>query len=186
MTEESLPHWLESCRAYLRLLARLQIPLRLRSKIEPSDVVQIALMQAYEALDQFRGKTPEEQQAWLRKILAGVLARAVRDQHRQKRDVAREQSLEQALDRSSKHLESILADGQSCPSERAERNEQVMLLASALESLPERQREAVELHYFHALSPAEIAEQLGCSAEAVGGRLYRGLAKLKEMLGERG
>jgi RNA polymerase sigma-70 factor (ECF subfamily) len=182
MADESLPHWLESYRAYLRLLARLQIDPRLKPKVDTSDVVQNTLFQAWRACDQFQGKTPAEQQARLRQILARELERAARDLGRQKRDVAREQSLEQALDRSSKHLERFLADGQSSPSERAERNEQLLILASALESLPEQQRHAVELHYFHALAPAEIAELLGCSAEAVGGRLYRGLAKLREKL----
>jgi RNA polymerase sigma factor (sigma-70 family) len=105
--------------------------------------------------------------------------RAARDLGRQKSDIAREQSLELSLEQSSKRLESFLADGQSSPtsspqsdsslpadgqsspSAKAERSEQVMLLAIALASLPERQRQAVELHYLHGLTPAAIAEILG-------------------------
>ena len=186
MADESLPLRLESYRDYLRLLARLQLDPRLRSKLDPSDVVQNTMVQATKALEQFRGKTPEEELAWLRKILARELARAVRDLGREKRDIHREQSLEHALDESSKRLEHFLADGQSTPSERAERNEQVFLLASALVTLPDRQRQAVEFHYFDQLSLPEISAILGCSDKAVGGLLHRGLVKLRETLEERG
>jgi len=138
MADESLPLWLERSREYLRLLARLQLDPRLRSKLDPSDIVQTVLLCAAKDCKQCRGETAEAQLAWQRKILARELARASRDLGRQKRDVGREHSLEQALDESSKRLEHFLADDQSSPSERAERNEQVVLLASALASLSVR------------------------------------------------
>jgi RNA polymerase sigma-70 factor (ECF subfamily) len=185
MAQESLPRWLESYRAYLRFLAELQLDPRLRTKVDPSDIVQNTLFQAWRACDQFQGKAPAEQRARLRQILARELERAARDLGRQKRNVGRERSLEKALDESSKRLEQILADGESSPSERAERNEQVVLLASALESLPGRQRQAVVLQYFDGLSLAEIGEILGCSPDAVGGLVHRGLAKLYEKLKDR-
>jgi len=185
MADSTLPP-LESYREYLRLLARLQLDPRLRSKLDPSDVVQNALLRAASECKQFRGKTVAEQLAWLRKILATELARAARDLGRQKRDVDREQPLEQALDQSSKRLEHFLADAQSSPSDRAERNEQLVLLASALASLPDRQRQAVELHYLHELPLAEIAGMLECSVDSVGGLLHRGLGKLYDRLKPRG
>src|SRR5262245_31447323 len=82
---------LERYRAYLRLLARLHLDRRLQGKLDPSDVVQQTFLQAYRALDQFRGRTEAELAAWLRQILAHNLAHAARDLGRDKRDVAREQ-----------------------------------------------------------------------------------------------
>ena len=77
-------------RSYLRLLARLHLDPRLRGKVDPSDLVQQTLLQAYRARDSFRGHTQAELAGWLRRILARNLAHAVRDLTRGKRDVARE------------------------------------------------------------------------------------------------
>ena len=60
--------------------------------------------------------------AWLRKILAGTLADALRALHRAKRDVSRERSLEAELDQSSDRLQAWLAAEQTSPSEHADRN----------------------------------------------------------------
>jgi RNA polymerase sigma-70 factor (ECF subfamily) len=186
MADENLPRPLESFRDYLRLLARLQLDPRLNTRLDPSDIVQNVLAKALESACRFRGKTVEEERAWLRKILASELVRANRDEHREKRNVDRERSLEQSLERSSQRLEQLLASDQSTPSEQLERSEQVVLLASAVASLPEKQRQAVELHYFHELSVAEIATQLQCSVDAVGGLLHRGTVNLREKLKTRG
>lgn len=173
---------LDRFRAYLHLLARLQLDPRLRTKLDASDVVQQTLLQAHAARDQFRGSSPEELTAWLRQILARVLGHAVRDFARGKRDVAQERSLDAALDASSARLETFLAADQSSPSERAGRNEQLLRLADALANLPEAQREAVVLHYWQDWSLADIAKHLNRTTSAVAGLLKRGLGALREQL----
>jgi RNA polymerase sigma-70 factor (ECF subfamily) len=173
---------LERFRPYLRLLARLQLDPRLRAKLDPSDVVQQTLLHAHQARDQLRGRSEAEQAAWLRKILANTLANAARDLRRDKRDVGRERSLEAAVEESSARLEAWLASAQAEPSRRAERNEQFLRLAEALEQLPEGQREAVVLHHLQGWSLAELAGHLGRSEGAVAGLLHRGFKKLRELL----
>jgi RNA polymerase sigma-70 factor (ECF subfamily) len=172
----------EQFRSYLRLLARLQLPQRLAPKLDASDIVQQTLVQAYRAIGGFRGRTEAEMAAWLRQILARNLAHAVRDQGRQKRDAAREVSIAAALDQSSARLENWLAADQSSPSERAERNDQLLRLAAALEQLPDEQREAVELHYWQGWTLARIAEHQSRTPASVAGLVHRGLAKLRESL----
>src|SRR5882724_10520314 len=110
---------LERYRAYLRLLARLQIGPRLRSKFDPSDVVQQTLLEAFARREQFRGGEAERA-AWLRQILAHNLADALRAFGQARRDVYRELPLVK-MQESSDRLESWLAAQQSSPSGRAER-----------------------------------------------------------------
>jgi RNA polymerase sigma-70 factor (ECF subfamily) len=171
---------LDSFRAYLRLLARLYLAPQLRGKLDPSDVVQQTLLQAYQALDQFRGRNDAEFTAWLRQILARNLTEAVREFGRAKRDLAREQPLQAALDASS----AWLAAEQTSPSQQAEQGEQARRLAEALEQLPEAQREALALQHWQGLSLAEIGEYLGRSPEAVAGLIKRGLKQLRHLMHE--
>jgi RNA polymerase sigma-70 factor (ECF subfamily) len=179
MDPEAGPETLERFRAYLRLLARLHLDRRLQGKLDPSDVVQQTFLQAYRALDQFRGHGDAELAAWLRQILARNLAHAARDLSRDKRDVARERSLEAALNASSARLAVWLVADHSSPSQRADRNEQLLRLADALAELPEAQREAVLLHDWQGWSVTEIGTHLGRTPAAVAGLLKRGLKQLR-------
>lgn len=171
---------LDRFRAYLRLLAQLQIPAKLKGKLDPSDLVQITLLKAHEAAADFRGATHAEKAAWLRQILARTLANAMRDHARAKRDVALERSLEEALHASSARLEAWLVGKGDSPQAISERNEQVMDLAEALTHLPEPQRQALMMRYYQGLSLAEISGELGRTRAAVASLLRRGLQHLRD------
>ncbi len=175
------PH-LESYRSYLRVLARAQLGPKLRAKVDASDVVQETLLNAHRAIDQFRGESPAQLAAWLRKILARHLIHLARDFGRDKRNVGRERSLEASIEQSSVRLERWLAADQSSPSERVARNEQLLRLAEAVESLPDGQREALELHYLEGLSVREVAQEMDRAPSSIGGLIQRGLKSLKEKL----
>lgn len=170
---------LERFRPYLRLLARLQLGRRWQGKLDASDVVQQTLLQAFQGLPRLRASTDSAVATWLRRILANNLANAMRDLTRAKRNATREQSLNAALDASSLRLEAYLAADQSSPSQRAERNEELLRLAAALELLPNAQREALILHHLQDRSLSEIAQQLDRSTAAVAGLIKRGLKQLR-------
>ena len=173
---------LERFRDYLRLLTRVQLGTAWDGRIDPSDLVQQTLLEAYQKRDQFRGTER-------------CRARGVASHHpgpqsggcypragRQKRDVTRERSLEADLETSSACLGAWLAAEQSTPSEQAVRHEQAVLLANALARLPGSQREALVLHYWQGFSLAEIATRLERTPAAAAGLLKRGLKNLRALL----
>jgi RNA polymerase sigma-70 factor (ECF subfamily) len=172
----------EAYRDYLTLLARLQISPRLQAKIDVSGVVQITLLEAHRGMSQLHGRSETQRAAWLRRILVNNLADEIRKLATGKRDIGRERSLEAALDESSSRLEAFLAAEQSSPSERADREEQLLRLAHALSRLPENQRRAVELHYLKGQSLGAIAAELGSTKPAVAGLLHRGLHCLRTLM----
>jgi len=180
-SQEAGPQF-ERYRSYLCLMARLQWDPRLTAKLDPSDAVQQTLLTAHRARDQFRGMEPAEKAAWLRQILARHLAGELRKFGRQKRDVGLEVSLEQQFDESTSRLGAWLAGSDSTPSSRAERHETMLRLADALTTLPEDQREAVELRHLSGLPVFEVAEQMGRSRAAIAGLLRRGLHRLRSQL----
>lgn len=171
---------LEQFREYLSLLARMQIGKDNWTRLDASDVVQQALLEAHRKRDQFRGVSDAELAGWLRQILAHTLANAVRALGQAKRDLARERSLQAELDASSARIEAFLVSDQSSPSQRAVRQEEVFRVAKVLAQLPETQREALVLRHCDGLSIDEIAQRLNKGPEAVAGLLKRGLKQLRE------
>jgi RNA polymerase sigma-70 factor (ECF subfamily) len=173
---------LDRYRSYLLILARVGLVGRLRSKVDPSDVVQLTLLEAHRDRAQCTGRTAAERAAWLRQILARNLSNLGRDYTRDKRDVRREAAMPKSPDESAAGLEELLVASQSSPSVRADRAEQTILLAAALQRLPAAQREAVELRYLLGLPLAEIAAAVDKTPAAVAGLLHRGLGGLRALM----
>jgi len=175
---------LGSFRSYLLLLARMHLDRDLQGKCAPSDIVQETLLEACKAQKNFRGRTFGEQAVWLRKMLVHNALKAARDLHREKRDVRRELSLEEALARSSRCLGGSLAAKISSPSEKAIQEERILLVADAIEGLPEAERDVVLLHFVEGLSMSEIGKRLDRTAAATAGLLHRALKRLRELVQE--
>jgi RNA polymerase sigma-70 factor (ECF subfamily) len=176
------PRALEEYGDYLRLLARLQINRGLKSRLDPSDVVQQTLLIAHEKLAQFRGTSHAEFATWLRAILASTLNQAARRYYRH--DIERAMSLEQAIEDSSAQLESWLAKDGSTPGQNLMKAEQLLSLARALAELSDDQRMAYELHHFQGLTVPETGQRMNKTVAAVTGLLYRGGKELRRRMAE--
>jgi len=177
----------ELYRSYLRVLARVALRSggALQNKIDASDIVQDALLQAVVALPQFQGHTDQEFVAWLRAILANKLTDAARHFGRQKRDAALEQSYREALEDSATRLGTLIPADLTSPTVHVLENERTRCLAQALDALPKDQQMAVELHHLAGFSVSEIADRMNRSKASVAGLLRRGLSGLRENLKEK-
>jgi RNA polymerase sigma-70 factor (ECF subfamily) len=183
-SNEALGSLLHLYGSYLALLARLQIGKRLQGKIDPSDLVQETFLEAHRDFAQFRGNSEVEFVNWLRQILATNLANLVRHYFgTQRRDVRLERELAIDLDESSRVLDRGLAAAQSTPSQQAVRREQAVLLADALERLPQDYREVIILRHLEGLTFPEVARRLGRTLDSVEKLWARGLARLRRSLG---
>jgi RNA polymerase sigma-70 factor (ECF subfamily) len=151
------------------------------SKIEASDVVQQTLLEAHGARDRLP-TNEDELCTWLRVALANNIRDERRRLRRQKRDAAREQSLEIALNNSNDRLAEQAATLQPSPSQQAIHAEQVLRLANAVWQLPDAQRDAVMLHHLQGWTISQSAQSLGKSEAAVAGLLHRGLRQLRTVL----
>jgi RNA polymerase sigma-70 factor (ECF subfamily) len=179
----ALGRLLESYRAYLGVLARVQIGRRLQGKADASDVVQEAFLGAFRDFGQFRGTTEPEFAGWLRSVLASLLANLVRHyQGTQRRDVRLERQLEGELEQSSQALDRGLASPDSSPSQQAARREQSVRLAEALARLPEELRDLLILRHLEGLTFPEVARRLGRTVDSVKKQWPRALAGLRRAL----
>jgi RNA polymerase sigma-70 factor (ECF subfamily) len=181
----ALGRLLESYRAYMVVLARVQIGKRLQGKVDASDVAQEAVLGAYRDFPQFRGTTEKELLAWLRGILASLLANLIRHyQGTQARDVRLERQLAVELDQSSQALDRGLVAAGSSPSQQAIRREQSVRLAEALGRLPNHWRELLILRHLEDLTFPEVAQRLGRTVDSVKKQWPRALAALRRLLEE--
>jgi RNA polymerase sigma-70 factor, ECF subfamily len=178
--------WLLRYEAWLRLLARTEIDSRFQGKFDASDAVQQTLLEAWKGWDNFRGSEEPQRLAWLRQILAHQLAHLARHYAgTQKRDVAREASLERSLCQSAQRLDAMLPAADPSPSQAAASNEQRLRLAQVLEQLPDDYRQVIVLRNLENLSHEEVARRMNRTAGAVRMLWVRALAALREAMLQR-
>jgi RNA polymerase sigma-70 factor (ECF subfamily) len=182
--DAALGRLLERYRAYLTVLARVQIGRRLQGKADCADVVQETFLEAARHFAGFRGQNEPELCGWLRQILAGRIANLVRRYlGTQARDVRLERELQAEIDQSSRAIDLNLVAAQSTPSQRASRREQAVLLADALDRLPEDYREAIVLRHLEGLSFPQIAQRMGRSLDSVEKLWLRAVTRLRQSMG---
>jgi RNA polymerase sigma-70 factor (ECF subfamily) len=175
-------------RNYLRLLAQTQIDLHLRGRVDPSDLVQETMLEAFRDFGRFRGSTEAELLAWLRRILVHNLARIVEKQlHARKRDARREVSLSRLManmEQSSNRIDAALMSQTTSMSSHVRRREQAAILADQLARLKPDYRDVIVFRNLEGLSFEEVAGRMGRSAGAVRMLWLRALDRLKQLLKE--
>jgi RNA polymerase sigma-70 factor (ECF subfamily) len=180
---ESWRRLIEPHHARLRRMVAGRMDLRLQGRVDPSDVLQNAYLEAIRQLTNYLGNQKLHFFLWLRGLVGSQLARTHR-QHlgTQQRDAGREVPLEQpAPDMSSAVLAQCLLGYDDRPSAQAIRAELRERLQILLDQMSAADREVLALRHYEQLTTAETAAVLGITA-AAGKRYIRALDRLRERL----
>jgi RNA polymerase sigma-70 factor (ECF subfamily) len=164
-------------RPYLKAVAADVLGGQVVGKVDPSDIVQAALVAAMQGVSGFRGKTVQDWQAWIVAIVRNEARQVQRHWHRDRRDV----ECEQALALGSK-AEQPLAGSDSSPSQLAMRRERASQLMLAISQLDADDRQIIELRHFGGLSHEEAAAQMERTPAAARKLWGRALARLRAKL----
>ena len=176
---------LQLYRNYLTILATTQLGQRLRRRMNPSDLVQEAMLAAHCDFASFRGSSERELLAWLRQILINCLHHAIETHLKAKmRDVRREISVEQAsvaLDRSAVSFPMVFADRGPSPSAPLRQRERAVALADQLAKLGPLYRDVIVLRNLQGLPFEEVARRMDRKPGTVRMLWLRAMEKLKQV-----
>jgi RNA polymerase sigma-70 factor (ECF subfamily) len=179
-----------SMEAFDRLFARhrndlhrmldLRMDPRLRQRVDPSDLVQEAHLEAVRRLDQYTRRRPMPFRIWLRRIAYERLL-MMRRRHVEagRRAVGRELAIP---DNTSMQLAQHVLAGGPTPSQAMVRDELVVRVREAMQRLAETDREVLIMRNLEGLSTREVADSLGIEPAAVSKRYGRALLRLKAIL----
>lgn len=180
----TLGELLELYRSYLTTIAHVQIDRHYQTKFSSSDIVQGTFLRARKFFSQFNGSTEAELLSWLRRILASELVQQIRCYSTLKRNVGMEQRIHSGVNETSIVLAGLISARDKSPSQSALRRERAVLLADALNKLPDNYREVLTLKHLRHLGFDEVASQTGRSLDSVKGLWRRAVARLRDELGD--
>src|SRR5881392_1735608 len=139
----------------------------LRDDALAQDAVQEAFLGAWRAAGRFSAERAKPS-TWLLTLV-----------HRRAVDLVRREER-----RRTEPLEAETEPGDVEATDEAELAAQRQTIREALRQLPAEQREAIELAYYGGYTQSELAERLGEPLGTIKSRMFTGLARLREHLGE--
>jgi RNA polymerase sigma-70 factor, ECF subfamily len=172
-------------RERLKMLVRLRLDRRLQGRVDPSDVLQEAYLDASHRVNDFSRQRPMPLFLWLRFLTVQRLLITHRQHLGTKmRDAAGEVSLYRRSlpEATTGSLAAQLLGKLTSPDQAAARAERQLKLQEALNGMDAIDREVLALRHFEQLSNGETAEALGISKTAASNRYVRALDRLREIL----
>lgn len=177
---------LERHRESLHRLVSLRADRAIQGRVDASDIVQDALIEANRRLSDYLQEPRMPFHLWLRQIAKDRIIDAHR-RHRGagQRSVDREQSLAACQDQSALDLAAQLRDGRELtPATAMLRQELQERFRAALAQLDETDREIIEMRHFEQLANQDVAQALSLSEAAAGMRYLRAMRRLRALLDE--
>lgn len=172
-------------RERLRRMVTLRLDRRLQKRVDPSDVVQEALIVAANRLSEYADDPPMEFYLWLRWITTDKLLNAHREHlGTQKRDLSQEVSIYQRPmpEACSVSLAQQLLGQLTSPTQAVQRAELQVIIQDVLNSMDAVDREILVLRSFEQLSNAETAKVLGIKKSTASKRYISALKRLRQAL----
>lgn len=170
-------------RGRLRQMVAVRMDPRLSRRVDPSDVVQEALLTASRKLDDYLRTRPVPFYPWLRQIAWEQLLQ-MHDHHlkAEKRSVRREATRLAMSDESVMHLADQLIARTVSPSKQVVKRESRRRVRDVLNRMRSADREVLVLRFLEQLSTREISAVLDISVGAVRTRQLRALERMKRLL----
>lgn len=160
----------------MRDVARRGVKARKVFQLSVSDIVQNAILAANRDARMCKAESLGELKAWLRQIVLHDISNAVRDLLRQKRDVRKEEQIQNGLPPVAKQLS---------PATEAIRNEDQRLLENAISQLPADNQQVIRLRHQEDRKFVDIAQIMGRSPDAARMLWNRSIAMLSREMKKR-
>ncbi len=187
--DSAMSELFERHRSRLKKMVRVRLNQQLRGRVDESDVVQDAYLEAAKRLKEYASNPRAPFFLWLRKITGQRLV----DVHRRHLDAqVRDARLEVTLHRgrapmaTSVSLAAALMGGLTSPTQAAMKAEVRLALQGALSNMDSLDREILSLRHFESLTNAEAARELDIEPSAASKRYLRALQRLKVILEDLG
>lgn len=181
---DALDRLFSKYREPLERMVALRLDPAIYPRVDPSDIVQEALIEAARRLPDYLKRKPMSFGLWLRQT---AMQRIKMEWRRHEGAAKRSVSREVALPEKSSLLlaEQVMAKGSS-PSQHISRREQVFAIRRAVGLLGELDREIVLMHWIENFSHAEIAAVLEIEEATARKRQARALVRLGRIMREQG
>ena len=171
-------------RPKLERIVEFRMHPNLRSRLDPSDVLQEAYLQMSKRIEETTQEMMVSLFVWMRQKTIQTLIDLQRSHFRDKRDVMKEKR-DLAFENghtSSLSIAHYLIDDVTSPSVAAVRSEDLEQLHQALDSMNEIDREVLAMRHFEQLTNAEVAEALELTPTAASNRYIRAVTRLGEIM----
>lgn len=176
---------LEQHRSRLRRMVSLRMDRRIQQRVDPSDVIQEAYLEAAQRLSEYVEKPEVPFFVWLRFL---THQKMLQFQQRHLGVQARDPRVEMSLQKTygpatSAAIAAHLIGRDDTPALAAVKAELRIQLEEGLDELDELDREVLALRHFEQSKNAEVATILGISEKAASKRYFRALGRLKKIMG---
>lgn len=167
--------------ASVRQVIGRRVPCDLARVIDAEDVLQEADIEVFRRISTFTGRCDESFLRWRCAIAISRLRNAIRDHRAIKRGGGRAMApagVQRSIEDSTVAFLDLLPGVGKTASRSMMTKEMIQAVQAAVESLPERHREAISRIHFDGEPVRQVAQRMNCTERAIHGLCRRGIELL--------